>query len=409
MMNLQDGRTYLGSLTLRVVAVVLLVALGCGVLVFYGTSTYTLNVFADGKAIEMKTSARDPESIVAASGVTVSEDDKIDLSSFRVGSDIADGNAIIVYRALPVTIYDKGKKVKSLKAAGTVSDALEKAGIQLSGGDMTELDGDTLLRENMRINILRAYKITLVADGMTRQVDYAAGTVGDVLKREGITLGEYDQVKPALSKTLKKGSKIVIKRISYVDREVEKVIQFETQIKTTSVLTEGVERVARKGRDGVKVVTYQDKVVDGEVVSSKKLGETIRQKAVSKVVVKGTRVKSSGSFVGSTEGAPTGYVKTFHGPATAYTGGGITASGAAARRGLVAVNPKEIPYGSQLYIVADDGTVYGNCIAADTGGFVTNGSGTLVDLYMDTQGECVNWGRRNVTIYVISWGNGKVR
>ena len=375
----------------------------------YATSTYTLNVFADGKIIEMKTSARNPNSIVAASGVTLSEDDKIDVSSFRVGSDIADGNAIIVYRALPVTIYDEGKKVKSLNAAGTVGDALEKAGIELSGADATELDRDTLLKKNMKINILRAYKITLVADGLTRKVDYAVGTVSDVLKRAGITLGEYDTVKPGLSKTLKKGSKVVVKRISYVERKEEKVIKFETQTKTTSVLAEGVERVARKGRDGVKVVTYEDKVVDGEVVSTKKLGETIRQKAVSKVVVKGTRVKSSsGNFTGSTDGAPTGYVKTFHGPATAYTGGGITASGAAARRGLVAVNPKQIPYGSRLYIVADDGTVYGNCIAADTGGFVTNGSGTLVDLYMDTQAQCVNWGRRNVTIYVLSWGNGRV-
>ena len=79
-----------------------------------------------------------------------------------------------------------------------------------------------------------------------------------------------------------------------------------------------------------------------------------------------------------------------------------------ARRGLVAVNPKQIPYGSKLYIVADDGTVYGYCTAADTGGFVTNGSGTLVDLYMDSYGECTQWGKRNVTIYVISWGNGRV-
>ncbi|MBQ3283125.1 MAG: hypothetical protein IJH42_04655 [Atopobiaceae bacterium] len=47
-------------------------------------------------------------------------------------------------------------------------------------------------------------------------------------------------------------------------------------------------------------------------------------------------------------------------------------------------------------------------VAADTGGFVTNGSGTLVDLYMDSYGECTQWGKRNVTIYVISWGNGRV-
>ena len=60
-----------------------------------------------------------------------------------------------------------------------------------------------------------------------------------------------------------------------------------------------------------------------------------------------------------------------------------------------------------MYIVATDGTVYGNAIAADTGGFATAGT-AVVDLYMDTYQECVNWGRRNVNIYILSWGDGHV-
>ena len=410
-MSQQDRKKFLTLLTSRVAAVALMVVGCCAAMVGYATTTYTVNVFADGQVIPVKTSARNPDSIVAQTGITVGEDDLVDKSSFRVGSDAKDGNAIIVYRAVPVTFYEKGKKVMRVNAAGTVADALEKAGIDMEGADTTDLDPDTLLKKNMKINILRSFKIQLVVGGVKRTVDYAAGTVGDLLKRVNVDVGKYDVVKPGLSETLKRGSKVVVKRVSYETREEEKVIKYGTQTKETGILAQGVKRVARQGRDGTKTVTYEDKIVNGKVVSSKKVGEVVNVKAVDKVVVIGTRGATNvvtSNIQGS--GAPTSYLKTFHGPATAYTAkaGAKTASGAVARRGLVAVNPKQIPYGSKLYIVADDGTVYGYCTAADTGGFVTNGSGTLVDLYMDSYGECTQWVKRNVTIYVISWGNGRV-
>ena len=390
-MSQQDRKKFLTLLTSRVAAVALMVVGCCAAMVGYATTTYTVNVFADGQVIPVKTSARNPDSIVAQTGITVGEDDLVDKSSFRVGSDAKDGNAIIVYRAVPVTFYEKGKKVMRVNAAGTVADALEKAGIDMEGADTTDLDPDTLLKKNMKINILRSFKIQLVVGGVKRTVDYAAGTVGDLLKRVNVDVGKYDVVKPGLSETLKRGSKVVVKRVSYETREEETVIKYGTQTKESGILAQGVKRVARQGRDGTKTVTYEDKIVNGKVVSSKKVGEVVNVKAVDKVVVIGTRGATNvvtSNIQGS--GAPTSYLKTFHGPATAYTAkaGAKTASGAVARRGLVAVNPKQIPYGSKLYIVADDGTVYGYCTAADTGGFVTNGSGTLVDLYMDSYGEC---------------------
>ena len=404
-MNEKKGHTFIAALTGRTIGSVLATVLCCALMAGYAAATYSVNVMADGEVIPLKTSLRSADAIIAKTNIVVGNNDKVDTTAFRVGAEAKDGNAIIVYRALPVTFHEKGKKAIRVEAAGTIADAIEKAGIELKGVDTTIPEPDTLLKKDMKIKIVRGYKITLIADGVKQKVDYAVGTVSDVLKREGITLGENDVVKPELSKTLKKGSVIKIKRISYETREVEKPVKFQTVTKTSSVLVEGSSRIAREGRNGIKIVTYEDKVVDGEVVSSKKIGESLKKKAVDKVVVKGTRqTSSSGSIVGA--GAPTSFIKTFHGPATAYTAkpGAKTASGAVAKRGLVAVNPKQIPYGSRLYIVADDGTVYGYCTAADTGGFVTNGSGTLVDLYMDSEGECRQWGRRNVTIYVISWG-----
>ena len=182
-MSQQDRKKFLTLLTSRVAAVALMVVGCCAAMVGYATTTYTVNVFADGQVIPVKTSARNPDSIVAQTGITVGEDDLVDKSSFRVGSDAKDGNAIIVYRAVPVTFYEKGKKVMRVNAAGTVADALEKAGIDMEGADTTDLDPDTLLKKNMKINILRSFKIQLVVGGVKRTVDYAAGTVGDLLKR----------------------------------------------------------------------------------------------------------------------------------------------------------------------------------------------------------------------------------
>ena len=84
--------------------------------------------------------------------------------------------------------------------------------------------------------------------------------------------------------------------------------------------------------------------------------------------------------------------------ATAYLpsdggGSGITATGIAAARGVVAVDPNVIPLGSRVYIPG-----YGVAIAADTGGAIR---GERIDLCMESYGEAMNFGRRYVEVYVL--------
>lgn len=76
-------------------------------------------------------------------------------------------------------------------------------------------------------------------------------------------------------------------------------------------------------------------------------------------------------------------------------GGGacITASGMVAQRGVVAVDPDVIPLGTRLYIPG-----YGEAIAADTGGAIV---GNKIDLCMEDYGEAMEFGRRDITVYVL--------
>jgi 3D (Asp-Asp-Asp) domain-containing protein len=54
-----------------------------------------------------------------------------------------------------------------------------------------------------------------------------------------------------------------------------------------------------------------------------------------------------------------------------------------------------------MYIVSADGKyTYGYAIAADTGGFAKRNP-YMVDLYFNTESACINFGIRNVKIYVL--------
>ena len=84
--------------------------------------------------------------------------------------------------------------------------------------------------------------------------------------------------------------------------------------------------------------------------------------------------------------------------ATAYCGGGTTASGLQCVRkpegiSTVAVDPSVIPLGTYMYI---DG--YGYAIAADTGGAI---KGNKIDIYYDYEQECNNWGVQNVKVTIL--------
>lgn len=70
-----------------------------------------------------------------------------------------------------------------------------------------------------------------------------------------------------------------------------------------------------------------------------------------------------------------------------------TANGSFLRKGLVAVDPSVIPLGTRLYIPG-----YGYAIADDVGGAI---KGNCIDLAFDSHREALDFGRRNVVVYIV--------
>ncbi|TGB04612.1 LysM peptidoglycan-binding and 3D domain-containing protein [Halobacillus salinus] len=96
-------------------------------------------------------------------------------------------------------------------------------------------------------------------------------------------------------------------------------------------------------------------------------------------------------------------VHTFTAEATAYTAfcngcSGVTATGIDLRANpnqkVIAVDPSVIPLGSRVYVEG-----YGTAIAGDTGGAI---NGNRIDVFIPNKSEALKFGRRSVTVKVLS-------
>jgi 3D (Asp-Asp-Asp) domain-containing protein len=84
----------------------------------------------------------------------------------------------------------------------------------------------------------------------------------------------------------------------------------------------------------------------------------------------------------------------FH--ATAYCLKGRTASGVNARPGMIAADPSVLPLGTVVHLRA--GSYTGTYTVMDTGGRI---KGRRVDVYVESQREAIEFGRRQVKLKII--------
>lgn len=172
----------------------------------------------------------------------------------------------------------------------------------------------------------------------------------------------------------------------------------------------GARKVLTAGQDGQLRCTASVVYRDGKEVSRTVTSRTVVQQPVAELIAVGTGAAEEASDMpvidDKTITLPSGevltYTDTVHVLGTAYACEGytgITATGTVARVGEVAVDPEVIPLGTRLFVASDDGEyIYGVATAEDTGGLII---GARVDLYFDTEAECIQFGARDCTVYIL--------
>lgn len=378
----------------------------------------TLSAAGSGKASD--TSALFTNDILAQAGITLSDEDEV----LRVDTDGVVSLTII--RAFDVEVVYRGQAFNVKCAGGTVAEAIEEAGITLSGAETVTPDLSSQVTEGTVIEIVADSYVTLTADGKTRDIATKAETVSEFFAEIKFETGKDDIVSVDASAEIYDGMEIVVQRVEYKEKVRTEAVDYGFITEETDDMYLGVTSIERYGIEGEKEVTYKCKYVDGELQEEEFVSEEITVEPVDQLELVGTYVEpeyeepeydydydydyeytppSSGGAGTFTDhnGNEVSYTSVLTGSATAYYAaeGAYTATGVPVHVGGVAVNPDIIPYGTKLYIVSSDGSVvYGYATAVDTGGALMSGE-ALVDVFYPTYDECVNWGRRNVTVYIL--------
>ena len=381
-------------------------------LTFTSLAATVYNVGVAGEptlAAEVHTFQKDPVRIVESIGVTVGENDLISVTPINGGEN----SDVVVYKSGKAAVDVDGEERRLVATSGTVAKTIADCGIELANGDTVDVDLSSLAYDGMEINIDRAFDV-FVQDGDETYTYRTTGCkAGEAVYAMGLTLGDEDELDVAADTVLSEGDTVEILRCAYTERTAEESIDFGTTYIEDDRMFEGQSRIVSRGVCGRQAVVYRDKYLGTNCVESEPIRTTVTVEPVDTVKAVGTRVFSVAGKVPISNltlpegfeldgnGVPASYKSYFDGVATAYYGGGITASGVPAAVGYVAVDPHVIPYGTKLWVASLDGQyVYGYAIAADTGGFVKGGWADM-DLYMNTESECWQFGIRGVRIYIL--------
>lgn len=322
----------------------------------------------------------------------------------------ASGLIPTVFARNTYVITDGDQKTVYTTFATDPAYVLDQAGVQLGEDDTyTTQAGDGV----SEITVQRSQYITVYNCGEQQEVTSYGETVQELLDRLGIpTYGEYTVSVPLSDETYN-GLEVRVDNVVCRQQTYTVDIPYETTLCYDPTLPEGQEKVLVEGVTG-QVQKTADVVYVNAVESSHTVTqETVVQQPVNKIVAVGT-----GTQVGKNSNAPAignGVIVTADGQvltysrseqfsATAYTHTDagcdmITATGTTVRLGTVAVDPTVIPYGTRMFIVANDGSyIYGIGTAEDCGGAI---KGNRLDLYFPTDPECWAFGVRGCTVYFL--------
>ena len=308
-------------------------------------------------------------------------------------------------------VITDGDQVKVYTTYATNPAAvLDQAGFELGEDDTyTTQPGDGV----SEITVQRSQLITVNNCGEQLQVSSYGETLETLLNRLGIpAYGDYTVSLPLDTETYD-GMEVSVDCVIEMQQTYTVDIPYETVYCNDPTLPEGEQEVLVTGVTGQMQKTANVVYVNSQESSHTVLQETVVQQPVNQIVMVGTGTEpdseSNAPAIGdgvivTADSEILTYSRSEQFTATAYTHTDegcnmITATGTTVRTGTIAVDPSVIPYGTRMFIVANDGSyIYGIGTAEDCGGAI---KGNRLDLYFSTDAECWQFGVRGCTVYFL--------
>lgn len=354
----------------------------------------SVSIKVDGRILGLRTHTRTLADLLREAGIAVNRYDKIiiegedaDLEAplpLDALSDLEAGNPhphpaefwqqhplrVVVHRAVPITVYDGGLPITVHTTAATVGQTLFDDGIILYLGDGVTPSPGTQVSAGIQVHIERSRPIVILADGRRVKTRSHGETVEEVLRQESIELVDKDYAIPDRKSEVHDNMTIQVVRVQEQVVLEEEPIPFETFWQPDDTLELDNQRLDQAGAAGVKRrlvrVVYENGVEEERVTEE----EWVETPPTTEIIAYGTKIVVREQ---ATRDGTITYWRKLRAYATAYTAStagtprdapwfGRTYMGLPARKGIIAVDPEVISFGTRMYVPG-----YGFGLAADKG------------------------------------------
>lgn len=329
-----------------------------------------VTVTVDGVVKPVQTVFTNPTDILRIAGIKVGAKDRVlvDGTLTRLNDLLVwpvPVSNIAIQRAVPVQIVD-GQSITTVETtAPTIGEALFEAGTTLYLADEVQPSLNSPVTANLVINIQRSQPISIVADGVTLETRTQGTTVANALIGAGVILGGLDYTIPVETSSLQPGMSIRVIRVTEKVDVQQSVLPFDTVYQADTAMELDQKVVLQEGQKGIRETNIRVRFENGIEVGRTEDATVVARAPINRVIAYGTNI------VLRTVDTPDGpreywrvlrmYTTSYH--PSALGGDDVTATGRKLTKGVVGIDPKIIPYGTQLYVPD-----YGIGVAGDTGG-----------------------------------------
>ncbi|MEO5662306.1 MAG: ubiquitin-like domain-containing protein [Nocardioides sp.] len=284
---------------LATLVAVIVVAVG-GSTMGYAALSKSVTLSLDGQAQAVSAMGDTVGEVLASEGIELTDKD---LVAPGLDETVADGTRISVQFGRPVELSVDGEERTYWVNSTDVASALGEIGRGFSTAELSTARDALISRSGIRLEVTtpKTIKIKIGKQDLTT-TKVTALTVADVLAELGVKVSEQDEVTPSLDTEIADGDKIVLTDIRIVTKRVRnETIDYKVIERSDDSAYEGDDETIRAGVDGVRDVTYELTVRNGEVTATKVVTADVEREPVDAIVQVGTKENATSNFAsGST-------------------------------------------------------------------------------------------------------------
>ncbi|MFQ6100010.1 MAG: ubiquitin-like domain-containing protein [Anaerolineae bacterium] len=260
-------------------------------------------ISADGHTLLLRTHATSVEEVLYEARVSLGPYDEVEVEGEFLPVNRPAGNSrrnlivtqpepvrIIIHRAIPFTLHEDGRPTTLYTTAATVGEALRRAGLTLYLADGIQPGLGERMSAGLHVYVNRSTPVTVQVDGRRLRTRTHRERVGGVLADVGVVLTGQDYTIPALDASPDEDATIRVVRVSERFLIEQEPIPFETVWQPDPDLEIDHQRLLQEGARGILERRIRMRYEDGHEVARTVENEYIAVPPTTKIMGYGTKV-----------------------------------------------------------------------------------------------------------------------